>query len=79
MFMGQGGSFTVDTPIADLDTILEVGMQYNNVLKASSVSDLAAQIGCDEAVLSATLGGNETTYYAVICSGYTYGLSLIHI
>lgn len=73
MFMGQGGSFTIGSPIADLDTVLEVGMQYNNVLKASSISDLAAQIGCDEAVLSATLGGNETTYYAVICSGYTYG------
>lgn len=73
MFMGQGGSFTVGTPISDMDTILEVGMQYKNVLKASSIKELADQIGCDEAVLSETLGGNDTTYYAVICSGYTYG------
>lgn len=73
MFMGQGGSFTVGTPISDMDTILEVGLQYKNVLKASSIKELADQIGCDEAVLSETLGGNDTTYYAVICSGYTYG------
>ena len=48
-------------------------MQYKNVLKASSIGDLASQMGCDEAVLAKTLGNNETTYYAVICSGYTYG------
>ncbi len=73
MFLGQGGSFTVGTPIEDLDTILEVGVNTNNVLKASSIKELAEQIGCDEAVLSETLGNQETTYYAVICSGYTYG------
>lgn len=73
MFMGQGGSFEVGTPVSDIDTILEVGMEYNNVLKADSIADLAEQIGCDEATLSATLGGNDTTYYAVICQGYTYG------
>lgn len=73
MFMGQGGSFEVGTPINDLETILEVGMQYNNVLKAESLQDLAVQIGCDEAVLSETLGGVDTTYYAVITAGYSYG------
>lgn len=72
-FMSQGGSFEVGQPISDLDEILAVGMEYNDVLKADSISDLAAQIGCDENVLSETLGGNDTTYYAVICSGYTYG------
>lgn len=73
MFLGQGGSFEVGQPIADLDTILEVGQQYKNVLKADSIQSLAEQIGCDAAVLAETLGGEDTTYYAVIVSGYTYG------
>lgn len=73
MFMGQGGSFEVGQPIADLDTILEVGMQYKNVLKADSIQALADQIGCDAAVLAQTLGGEDTAYYAVKVSGYTYG------
>ena len=73
MFLGQGGSFEVGQPIADLDTILEVGQQYKNVLKADSIQSLAEQIGCDAAVLAETLGGVDTTYYAVIVSGYTYG------
>ncbi|MFR0977959.1 MAG: FAD-binding protein [Holdemania filiformis] len=73
MFLGQGGSFEVGQPIADLDTILEVGQQYKNVLKADSIQSLAEQIGCDANVLAETLGGEDTTYYAVIVSGYTYG------
>ena len=73
MFLGQGGSFEVGQPIADLDTILEVGQQYKNVLKADSIQSLAEQIGCDADVLAETLGGEDTTYYAVIVSGYTYG------
>ena len=72
MFMGQGGSFTTGTPVADLDTILEVGAEYGNVLKAENIKDLAAQIGCDEATLTATLG-EDGVYYAVACAGYTYG------
>ena len=72
MFLGQGGTMTAGVPVADMDTIIEVGMEYGNVLKADSIKDLAAQIGCDEAVLSATLG-EDTAYYAVICTGYTYG------
>lgn len=73
MFMGQGGSFEIGKPITDLDTILSVGMEYNNVLKASSIADLAKQIGCDETTLATTLNNEEGTYYAVIVSGYTYG------
>lgn len=72
MFMGQGGKFTVGTPVADMDTILSVGAEYGNVLKADSIKDLAAQIGCDEATLAATLG-EDGVYYAVACAGYTYG------
>ncbi len=72
MFLGQGGTMTAGVPVTDMDTILEVGMEYENVLKADSIKDLAAQIGCDEATLAATLG-EDTAYYAVICTGYTYG------
>lgn len=72
MFLGQGGKMTAGAPVTDMDTILEVGMKYGNVLKATSIADLAKQIGCDEATLAATLG-EDTTYYAVICVGYTYG------
>ena len=71
-FMSQGGVMTAGAPVTDMDTILTVGMEYGNVLKADSIKDLAAQIGCDEATLTATLG-EDTTYYAVICTGYTYG------
>ncbi|MBR3840729.1 MAG: FMN-binding protein [Erysipelotrichales bacterium] len=73
MFMSQGGSFEVGKPISDMDTILEVGMNYNNVLHADSISELAKQIGCEEATLRETLGDNDTSYYAVAVSGYTYG------
>lgn len=72
-FLSQGGTFEVGTPIADLDTILEVGMKYQNVFKASSIKELAAALQVDETTLSATLNGNETTYYAVACVGYSYG------
>lgn len=71
-FMGQGGTMTAGAPVTDMDTILSVGMEYGNILKAESIADLAKQIGCDEATLAATLG-EDTVYYAVICAGYTYG------
>lgn len=72
MFMGQGGEFSTGTPIEDMDTILDMGIRYKNVLKGS-IKELAEQIGCEEAVLSQALGGEDTTYYAVIAAGYTYG------
>ena len=71
-FMGQGGKLTAAVPVTDMDTILEVGAKYNNVIKAASIKELAKAIGCEEAKLAATLG-EDTTYYAVICTGYTYG------
>lgn len=72
MFMGQGGEFSTGTPIEDMDTILDMGIQYKNILKGS-IKELAEQIGCEEATLSQALGGEDTTYYAVIAAGYTYG------
>lgn len=72
MFMGQGGEFSTGTPIEDMDTILDMGIRYKNVLKGS-IKELAEQIGCEEAALSQALGGEDTTYYAVIAAGYTYG------
>ena len=58
--------------MADIDTILAVGEQYGNVVKADSLSALAAAIGCDEERLSAALEGVDTTYYAVSCNSYAY-------
>ena len=72
-FMGQGGEIPVGTPVEDMDKILEVGMQYNDVTKADSIADLAAKLGMDADKLSATLGGADTTYYAVECMSYAYG------
>lgn len=72
MFMSQGGSFEVGTPVTDITDILTVGEQYGNVIKAESIAALATAIGCDEATLSASLGGVDTTYYAVIAAGYAY-------
>ena len=43
------------------------------VSRLRSIEDLAAQIGCDAAVLSETLGGVETSYYAVPCTSWCYG------
>ena len=73
-FIGNGGKLPeANTPISDIDEILTVGEQYNNIIKADSIKELAEKIGCDETTLSETLGGNETTYYAAICQGYSYG------
>ena len=73
MFMGQGGTLpAAGTPVADIDVILSVGEAYGNVVKGESIAALAAGIGCDEANLTAALGGVETTYYAVTCNSYAY-------
>lgn len=72
-FINQGGTLPeAGTPVEDIDTILAVGESYNNVIKADSIKALAEAIGCDEATLSASLDGNDTTYYAVCCAGYAY-------
>ena len=74
MFLSQGGTLPeVGTPVADIDEILAVGASFKDVLIAGSLEELAAQIGCDAAVLSETLGGVETTYYAVPCTSWCYG------
>lgn len=73
-FMAQGGTLpAAGTPVADIDEILSVGADYGDVIKAGSIAELAAAIGCDEATLSATLGGAEDTYYAVACTSWSYG------
>ena len=72
-FMGQGGTLpAAGTPVADIDTILTVGEEYGNVIKADSLSALAAAIGCNEENLSTALEGVDTTYYAVSCNSYAY-------
>ena len=73
-FMAQGGTLPeAGTPVADIDEILSVGRAYGNVIVAEGIADLAAQIGCDEATLTETLGGVEDTYYAVACTSWSYG------
>ncbi len=72
-FLSQGGTLpAAGTPVEDIDEILAVGEEYQNVIKADSIADLAAAIGCDESNLSEALGGVDTTYYAVICDSYAY-------
>jgi succinate dehydrogenase/fumarate reductase flavoprotein subunit len=72
-FINQGGTLPeAGTPVSDIDTILEVGEAYNDVFKADSIAALAEMIGCDEETLRASLDDNDTTYYAVCCSGYAY-------
>ena len=72
-FLGQGGTLpAAGTPVADIDTILTVGEEYGNVIKADSLSALAAAIDCDEQNLSTALNGVDTTYYAVSCNSYAY-------
>lgn len=71
-FLSQGGTLpAAGTPVADIEEILTVGEKYNDVIKAGSIAELAAAIGCDAATLSATLG-EDGTYYAVACVSYAY-------
>ncbi len=72
MFMNQGGKFEVNTPVSDIYDILAVGEKYGDVIKADGIDALAKAIGCDPATLSASIGGADTTYYAVIAAGYSY-------
>lgn len=72
MFMGQGGKFAVNKPIADIYDILAVGEKYGDVIKADSIDALAASIGCDAATLRQSVGGKDGAYYAVIAAGYSY-------
>ncbi len=74
MFLSQGGTLPeAGTPVEDIDDILLVGQQYDNVVKAESVAQLAQALDCDETALRAALSGHETTYYAVACCSYAYG------
>lgn len=73
MFITQGGTLpAAGTPVEDIDTILEVGEQFGNVIKGEGVAALAEALGVDEATLSATLTDSAATYYAVPCCGYAY-------
>ena len=73
-FLSQGGVLpAAGTPVEDIDEILTVGAEFKDVLIAGSIEELAEQIGCDATVLSETLGGMETTYYAVPCTSWCYG------
>jgi len=70
--VGLGGELVLGTPVTDIDTILEVGEQYGNVIKFDDLAALASAIGCDEAALRASVGESEIAY-AVIAAAYSYG------
>lgn len=74
MFLNQSDLTAVPTlqPVEDLDTILQVGMDTNNVLYGESIDALAKAIGCDAQTLRASINNEEGAYYAVIASGYAY-------
>lgn len=71
-FLKQGELPAAGTPVADIEEILTVGAEYDDVIIAESISELAAKIGCDETVLNESLGGADTKYYAVACAGWSY-------
>lgn len=52
-FLNQGGKAIENTPVADMDKILEIGAQYGNVITANSIAELAQKLGVDEKTLQA--------------------------
>ena len=66
-----GTATDAGTPAEDIDTILEVGDKCNDVQVVGSIEELAEK--GDAAVLSETLGGVETTYYAVSVTSWIFG------
>ena len=68
----SGGVVEAGTPIETIDKIMEVGIETKNVFKGTA-SQLASQLGMDEATTIASLGDDETVYYLVECAGYAYG------
>ena len=71
-FLKQGNLPEFGTPVADIEEILTVGEKYDDVIIAGSIAELAEKLGCDEAVLSESLGGVDTKYYAVANAGWSY-------
>lgn len=71
-FLKQGELPAAGTPVADIEEILTVGEKFDDVIIAGSIAELAEKLGCDEAVLSESLGGVDTKYYAVACAGWSY-------
>lgn len=47
MFLAQGGSYEVGTPVTDMETILSVGEQYGNVIRANTLEELAEKTNMD--------------------------------
>lgn len=69
----EGVSVTVTV---DETSITEVVIDVSHetpLIGGLAGEELAAQIGCDAAVLSETLGGVDTAYYAVPCTSWCYG------
>ena len=71
--LDQGGKVpAANTPITDLDKIIDVAVATNNVFKGTA-KELAEKLNMDEATLAKTLGNGKDTYYLFQCAGYSYG------
>jgi hypothetical protein len=60
MFLRQG-VYTPDTPVPALDTILSIGEDYGNVVRASTLAELAEKLGISGEVLAATVAEYNTS------------------
>jgi uncharacterized protein with FMN-binding domain len=72
-FLGQGNPTAINTPIANLDTILQRGEQYGNVIKAATLDELAQKLKIDTATLTATI--NEYNGYVDSGTDSVFGKS----
>lgn len=75
-FVGNGGKLpAAETPVSDLDTILEVGQKYKNIFKGT-VKQLSSDLNMDADKLAASLGvavDSDKVFYLSECAGYSYG------
>ena len=74
MFLGQGGTVEAGVPVADIDTILEVGERYGDVVRADSLEALAQKLGMEKLTASVeAMGGvKDGAYVAVKGASYVY-------
>ena len=70
MFLAQGGTVEAGKPVEDLDTILEVGQTYGDVIKADSLKDLAEKLGLP--AITENVEDKGGAYYAIKGASYVY-------
>ncbi|QRG87090.1 FAD-binding protein [Bulleidia sp. zg-1006] len=71
--LGQGGKVPMaNTPIKDIDKIIEVAMNTNNAWKGTA-SELAKKLNMKEEELVKSLGDKDKNYYLFESVAYSYG------